>query len=63
MLAIFFRKDLLLQPAYDEIPVFSISDLTFTENVGIIISVSWELQDEIKKELERRGFHEYILYE
>ena len=52
-----------IEPAYDEIPVFSISDLTFTENVGIIISVSWELQDEIKKELERRGFHEYILYE
>lgn len=52
-----------IKPAYEEIPVFAISDLTITENTGIIISVNWDLQEEIKKELEKREFHEYILYE
>jgi lipopolysaccharide biosynthesis protein len=52
-----------LKSAYEEIPVLAISDLTITENTGIIISVNWDLQEEIKKELEKRGFHEYMLYE
>lgn len=52
-----------IKSSYDEIPVFAISDLTITENMGIIISVNWNLQEEIKKELERRGFHEYMFYE
>ena len=43
--------------------MLAISDLTITENTGIIISVNWDLQEEIKKELEKRGFHEYMLYE
>lgn len=50
---------------HDEIegmPVVSICDLIFVENTGIIISVNWDLQEEIKGELEKRDFHEYIVY-
>jgi hypothetical protein len=41
-----------------EIPVFSVSNFTFAENIGIIISVSFVH----KKELEKRGFYEYMIY-
>ena len=51
-----------IRTAYDEIPVLAISELMFTENTGIIISVNWDLQEEIKGELEKRGFHEYMVY-
>ena len=42
--------------------MLAISELMFTENTGIIISVNWDLQEEIKGELEKRGFHEYMVY-
>lgn len=45
------------------IPVFSISDFLFTENMGIIISANSSYQEDIKKELEKRNFKEYIVYE
>ncbi|MEZ3429064.1 MAG: rhamnan synthesis F family protein [Lachnospiraceae bacterium] len=45
-----------------EIPVFSVSNFTFAENIGIIISVSFVHKEDIKKELEKRGFYEYMIY-
>lgn len=46
----------------EDIPLFSISDLVITKDMGIIISAGGRYQTEIEEELKKRKFMSYIFF-
>lgn len=46
----------------ENIPLFSISDFKFTDNMGVIVSVGEDYRKEIEKELKNREFASYIFF-